>query len=124
MPLVFQWPSESVAQYRPSTENLPHRPFATVTHCQRGRKMAAKKATSQPFAIPFTHAIKNDSIGRDKGYSLIRGGEWESYMDGGIRMVTIASINTRRERLLAESRGTFTPAQLRGQAPTILQPAE
>jgi len=86
--------------------------------------MAAKKATSQPFAIPFTHAIKNDSIGRDKGYSLIRGGEWESYMDGGIRMVTIASINTRRERLLAESRGTFKPAPLRGQAPTILQPAE
>jgi hypothetical protein len=77
--------------------------------------MAVKKSTPAPFAIPFRQALRNDGIGHDKGYALIKSGDWQSYLDGGTRMVTVASINARRERMLAESAGKFKPAPLRGQ---------
>jgi hypothetical protein len=75
-----------------------------------------KKPPTSPFATPFGDACRNDGIGRDRGYALIRAGEWESYVDGNIRMVTVVSINARRQRMIAETGGaTFKPAPLRGQ---------
>ena len=52
--------------------------------------------------------------GTDKGRALIARGEWVSYRDGHSRMVTSASIEARRARLLAGANSAFKePAELR-----------
>jgi len=74
------------------------------------------KTKTAPFAVRFSQACRDDAIGRDKGYALCKSGEWESYLDNGSRMVTIRSIEARRQRLLHQG-GKFKRAPLRGQSP-------
>jgi hypothetical protein len=37
----------------------------------------------------------------DKAYKLIKAGEYESFLDGGSRRITLRSIKKRQEQLLA-----------------------
>lgn len=73
-----------------------------------------RKTSNTPFAKRFRAACEDDGIGTEKGRDLIARGEWISYRDGSTRMVTLASIEARRARLLEEATGAFEePADLR-----------
>jgi hypothetical protein len=69
-----------------------------------------------PLAIPFTEACASNGHGRDKGYTKIKGGRWESYMDGGTRMVVYESMKRDQARMLAERDAKFDRAPMRGQS--------
>jgi hypothetical protein len=90
--------------------------LCAIDPANKGTRMAAKKSQIEIFAVPFAEARKADGIGLTKGYKLLHSGEWQSFMDGGTRMVTVASINRRRERLLAAAGDTFKPAPFDGRA--------
>jgi hypothetical protein len=49
---------------------LGHR-SASIRFGTKGVTMAAKKSTSEPFAIPFSRALENDWIAINKGYKLM-----------------------------------------------------
>jgi hypothetical protein len=73
------------------------------------------KPTIEPLVLPFSEACQASGHGRDKGYDKLKDGRWESYMDGGTRMVTVASIKADQARMLAQSEGKFKRAPLRSQ---------
>ena len=68
----------------------------------------------KPIAVPFDRGCEMGGHGRDKGYVLCKSGEYETYMDGGRRMITVRSIEARINRLLKQHGGAFNPAPMRG----------
>jgi hypothetical protein len=54
-------------------------------------------------SVSFKRACELTPCGPTKGYQHIANGEWESFIDGTSRRVTIRSLIKRRERLLAEA---------------------
>jgi hypothetical protein len=54
-----------------------------------------------------------DGIGLTKVHELIRSGDYESYLEGSSRRITLRSMIARRERLLAEAK-TSPPPPRRG----------
>jgi hypothetical protein len=58
----------------------------------------------EPYAVRTREAGRRGGHGKTKTFELIKAGEYESYLDGGIRMVTTESIRKRIERKLEESR--------------------
>ena len=78
--------------------------------------------TKSPTALikPLNVPVKKDGAvaahGNDRTYELIKAGEYDSFIDNGRRFVTMASIEARQARLLAETSGTFKPAPFKGQA--------
>jgi hypothetical protein len=49
-----------------------------------------------------------DNIGQTRVFDLIKSGEYESYLDGGSRKITLRSVIARRERLLAQAKAGGT----------------
>src|SRR5262249_58755683 len=58
-----------------------------------------------PLAVPPREASRLLSIGMSRLYQLMRTGELESYRDGRSRRITMASIQKRMARQLADSAG-------------------
>jgi hypothetical protein len=59
-----------------------------------------------PFAVSPKVACRMLDCGPTRLFELIRSGEVQSFKDGRNRKITVASINGRHDRLLAESRTT------------------
>jgi hypothetical protein len=76
---------------------------------------STSKPNLEPLALPFSEACSASGHGRDKGYDKLKDGRWESYMDGGTRMVTLASIKADQARMLAVDNGKFKRSNCRGQ---------
>jgi excisionase family DNA binding protein len=71
----------------------------------------------EPLAVSPRHACKLLSVGNTRLYQLIRSGELESYRDGRVRRITVASVHARITRLLDASTGAATqttPPRKRG----------
>jgi hypothetical protein len=69
----------------------------------------------KPIAVPVRKVGRLAGHGHDRTYDLIKAGEYESFLDGGRRFVTMASIEARQARLIAETGNTFKPAPFKGQ---------
>jgi hypothetical protein len=79
-------------------------------------------AETDPFAVKTREAGRLGGHGKTKTFLLIKSGEYESYLDGRVRMVVTASIRARINRKLKESGATtkdtrsLTEASLRKRA--------
>jgi hypothetical protein len=60
----------------------------------------------EPFAVRPKVAAKLDGCGITEFYKRLNAGEYETYVDGTARMVTVRSIRERQQRLLAAASGT------------------
>lgn len=60
----------------------------------------------EPFAIPRKATAHVESCGLTEVYRRLNAGEYESYLDGNKRLITLRSIRARQERKLAEASGT------------------
>jgi excisionase family DNA binding protein len=63
--------------------------------------MSLTEAT--PLAVSPKEACRLLSIGNTRLYQLVNSGELESYRDGRVRRITMASIEERVARLLASN---------------------
>jgi len=71
-------------------------------------KRAARPSLSMPpLAVPPREAGRLLSVGMSRLYQLMRTGELESYRDGRSRRITMASIQKRIARQLADSAGEW-----------------
>jgi hypothetical protein len=70
---------------------------------------ALTEAIEQVASVSFQQACALQDVGPTKGHELVDTGEWESYLDGSTRKVTLRSIKARRDRLLAEAKTTSRP---------------
>lgn len=59
----------------------------------------------EPLAVRPKQAWAMLSCGHDFGYKLLSRGELDSYLDGGSRKITVASIKNYVARQLKHSRG-------------------
>lgn len=64
----------------------------------------------EPFAIPPKETARIDRCGITEVYRRINDGEYESYLDGSKRMITLRSIRARQERQLKAATGAKRPA--------------
>ena len=69
---------------------------------QHGLLVAAGGSDDALVASP-TRAMRMLDCGRTRLYELIAAGELESYLDGKMRKITIASIRARIRRKLSEA---------------------
>jgi hypothetical protein len=63
------------------------------------------RSTIEPFAVRPTEAARIENCSRTVIHQRIGAGEYESYLDGKRRLITLRSIRARQERLLAETAG-------------------
>jgi hypothetical protein len=68
--------------------------------------MSIQNSAIEPFAVTPRVAAQMESCGITQFYKRLNAGEYESYLDGGKRLITVRSIRARRERLLAAAAGT------------------
>jgi hypothetical protein len=68
--------------------------------------MTDKSSIFEPFAVRPKVAAQLAGIGLTTLYDRLNSGEYESFVDGSTRMVTVRSIKARQERLLAAASGT------------------
>ena len=85
--------------------------------------MAEREPTkTDPYVVGTAEAGRMGGHGKTKTFKLIKSGEYESYLDGRVRMVVTASIRARVNRKLKESGATtkdtrsLTEASLRKRA--------
>jgi hypothetical protein len=57
----------------------------------------------EPFAVRVPEAMRLDGCRTTEFYRRLKAGEYESYVDGTVRMVTVRSIRARQARALAAS---------------------
>jgi len=69
------------------------------------RRTQSLLQSTEPLAVPPRVAFKMLSVGTTKGYDLLARGELESFVDGHMRRITIASINAYVARRVAETAG-------------------
>jgi hypothetical protein len=69
-----------------------------------------KTLETEPLAVPLKKSCALAGHGHDLAYAKCKDGRWESYLDGGRRMVTMRSIKADMERQIAAQRGGFVPA--------------
>ena len=68
-------------------------------------KPAKPPSTSvRPLAVRGATAMRMAGHGKTKLFALVKAGEYESYLDGGVRMITTASIEARIQRKLQEAK--------------------
>jgi len=78
------------------------------TGLSRYEKRAARSSPSMsPLAVPPREASRLLSMSMSRLYGLMRAGELESYRDGRSRRITMASIQKRLARQLADSAGEW-----------------
>jgi hypothetical protein len=78
----------------PTTKKRPRKP----TH------YAASKSTVAPVVVSVVEAMRMGCWGKTKLFDLIRDGELESFLDGPVRRITVASILARIQRKLQETK--------------------
>jgi hypothetical protein len=73
--------------------------------------MAKQSAFSgvEPLAVRTADAMRMAGIGKTKLFQLVKSGEYESYLDGRIRLITTASIRARIQRKLESQRTEDRP---------------
>jgi hypothetical protein len=59
--------------------------------------------TIEPFAVRVPEAMRLDGCRTTEFYRRLKAGEYESFVDGSVRMVTVRSIRARQQRALAAS---------------------
>jgi len=60
----------------------------------------------EPFAVRPKEGMRLAGCGESEFYRRMNAGRYESFLDGGARMVTVRSIRADQEKLLAATRGT------------------
>ncbi len=60
----------------------------------------------EPFAVRPKEGMRLAGCGESEFYKRINAGRYESFLDGTSRMITVRSIRSDQEKLLAEARGT------------------
>jgi hypothetical protein len=85
---------------------------------------ALTQVIEQVASVSFQQACTIQAVGATTGYELIDKGEWESYLDGKSRKVTLRSIKARRDRLLAEAKAAPRAANTPPRPPRRSQPVE
>jgi hypothetical protein len=73
-----------------------------------------RKSEVERLAVPFKQACEMAGHSHDLGYTKAKDGRWETYLDGGKRMVTMRSITADMERQIAKQRGGFVPSEFHG----------
>jgi hypothetical protein len=69
--------------------------------------MADKSTTIiEPFAVSPRQVARIDHCGLTEVYKRLNRGEYESFIDGSKRLITVRSIRARQERQLAAGAGT------------------
>jgi hypothetical protein len=58
----------------------------------------------EPLAVRTADAMRMAGHGKTKLFALLKAGEYESFLDGRIRLITTASIRARIARKLEENR--------------------
>jgi hypothetical protein len=66
----------------------------------------------EPLAVKTREAQRLGSWGKTKLFNLIKNGELESFLDGGVRMITTASIRERIQRKLEKGGTTMKDVSL------------
>ncbi len=85
---------------------------AKLTSVDIGSALA--EAIEQVASVSFQQACVLQDVKPTKGHELVDTGEWETYLAGSTRKVTLRSIKARRDRLLAEAKTTRRPALSEG----------
>jgi hypothetical protein len=70
------------------------------------RRQAVAVGALEPFAVRPKVAAQLDACGITEFYKRLNRGEYETFVDGGARLVTVRSIRARQERLLTAASGT------------------
>lgn len=65
----------------------------------------AHEPQTELFAVQPKVAARLDNCGLTELYERLNAGEYETYIDGGKRLITVRSIRARQERLLAAAGG-------------------
>jgi hypothetical protein len=73
-----------------------------------------KKTDVERLAVPLKEACAMAGHSHDLGYSKAKDGRWETYLDGGKRMVTMRSLKADMEAQIAKQRGGFVAADFHG----------
>ena len=68
--------------------------------------MAKAFSEIEPLAVRTADAMRMAGHGKTKLFALIKAGEYQSFLDGRVRLITTASIRARIQRKLEESRRT------------------
>jgi hypothetical protein len=68
--------------------------------------MPTNSEATEPFAVPPKAAARMENCGLTEFYRRLNSGEYESYLDGGKRLITVRSIRARQERLLKAASGS------------------
>jgi hypothetical protein len=71
------------------------------------KRDATAPESDEPLGVSMKKARHILDIGTTYLYQLLANGELESYIDGGRRKVTMASIKRRVDRLVEASRGRY-----------------
>jgi hypothetical protein len=64
------------------------------------------KETIEPYVVGTAEAQRLGGWGKTKLFELIAAGELDSYLDGRVRRITLASIHARIHRKLQEAKET------------------
>ncbi len=72
---------------------------------------AGSEVAVEPHLVKPKVAWKLISCGNTRGYELLAAGKLESFLDGGSRKITMASIHRYIERGLAQDSALHRPAQ-------------
>jgi len=87
---------------------------ANLTSVDIGSALA--EAIEHVASVSFQQACVLQDVKPTKGHEVVDTGEWETYLDGSTRKVTLRSIKARRDRLLAEAKATPPPPLREGLA--------
>jgi chloramphenicol 3-O-phosphotransferase len=62
----------------------------------------------EPYAVRAREAGRRGGHGRTKTFALVKSGEYDAYLDGGVLMITTESIRRRIHRKLSERKAAVT----------------
>jgi hypothetical protein len=69
-------------------------------------KPANPGVSVRPLVVGTAEAGRLGGTGKTKTFELIKSGEYESYLDGGVRRITVESIEARIHRKLQEAKAS------------------
>jgi hypothetical protein len=73
-------------------------------HHQSSAAEKPAKPNIKPLVVGTAEARRLGGTGKTKTFELIKSGEHESYLDGRVRRITLASIEARIARKLQEAK--------------------
>lgn len=95
---------------------MAHPPAAATAQRRNWECAVSDEAicTIEPFAVRPKEAARLDGCGITEFYKRLNAGEYESYLDGPMRMVTVRSIRARQQRQLAANNANGEPKRRAG----------